>query len=331
MTITTNKPEEAHVRLRIAVLKDLAGQQYPREALGVTAARFNLTVTRVRELVEKHGFPAASAMLRSAGVLEQRLAAAATTEAAEQHVAVVAEGIGQEISIDKLIDHPKNPADRIADVAELADSILESGVIQPLLVTPHRGMPGFFLVLGGHRRKHAARRAGLKTVPCTVKLEVDDLTDERVLMLVENVQRKDLNAMQKAEAFGELRDDRGLTQAEICRRTGLAVGTVAYYLSLLDLDAGSRERVRNGDVQVGQAVEAVRQVRRATRQNKGHGQSGRPVVIEAGHFTSRHPLARRVREACTHTERPSIGQTGCGQCWEQAIREDAQIPEGTWS
>lgn len=297
MTITTNKPEEAHVRLRIAVLKDLAGQQYPREALGVTAARFNLTVTRVRELVEKHGFPAASAMLRSAGVLEQRLAAAATTDAAEQQ-AVVAEGIGQEISIDKLIDHPKNPAERIEDVGELADSILESGVIQPLLVTPHRGMPGFFLVLGGHRRKHAARRAGLKTVPCTVKLEVDD-------------------------------------QAEICRRTGLSVGTVAYYLSLLDLDAGSRERVRErvrtGEVQVVQAVTAVRNVRRTTRKSKGHGQSGRPVIVEAAHFTDRHPLTRRVRELCTHTNRPSVGQVGCGQCWEQAIRDDAQIPEGTWS
>jgi ParB family chromosome partitioning protein len=331
MTTTVNKPEEAHVRLRIAVLKDLAGQQYPREALGVTAGRFNLTVSRVRELVEKHGFPAASAMLRSAGVLEQRLAAAATAEAAEQPVAEVAQGIGQEIDIDKLIDHPNNPAERIADVTELAASILESGVIQPLLVTPHREKPGYFLVLGGHRRKHAARRAGRTTVPCTVKLEVDDLTDERVLMLVENVQRKDLNAMQKAEAFGELRDDRGLTQAEICRRTGLSVGTVAYYLSLLDLDAGSRERVRTGEVQVVQAVTAVRNVRRTTRKSKGHGQSGRPVIVEAAHFTDRHPLARRVRELCTHTNRPSVGQVGCGQCWEQAIRDDAQIPEGTWS
>jgi ParB family chromosome partitioning protein len=319
------------VDLKVTMLRELAAANYPRGALGEIAHRHGVAFDDARDLVIKHGFPNADAMLRAANILGGQTTAAPKTPTppSNEPTEVPAEHpVGRKIQLRQLDDHPANPPERVNDVAELTASIQQVGILQPLIVTPHPGKAGRWVILGGHRRAAAARAAGLRSVPCVIRSSAEsDLTDQLVTMLIENVQRHDLNAMDKAEQFGRLRDEHSLSLNKLATRTGLAVGTVSYYLSLLDLDDETRDKVRTGEIQVTHAIAAVKKARRQARRSRGERQSGRPVVVEAEYFTLRHPLGRRVKETCTHTRRPVIGAAGCGQCWEDAIRRDAATPE----
>lgn len=225
------------------------------------------------------------------------------------------------IPVADLVGHDKNIRTDAGDLVDLARSIREHGILQPLVVTEHPVDEGRWLILAGHRRKAGAQLAGLEAVPCIIRHAVD--SDEQiVVMVVENCQRKDLGPMEKAEAFTVLRR-RGLSLNEVARRTGLSVGTISYYLALIDLDAQTREQVRAGEVAVTDAIDAVRTARRSVRSATGQKQPGHPVVREPAHFTKSHPLAVAVTETCNHTQRPTVGATGCGQCWELVIRADA--------
>jgi ParB family chromosome partitioning protein len=225
------------------------------------------------------------------------------------------------IAVADLVGHDRNIREDAGDLVDLARSIREHGILQPLIVTEHPKDADRWLILAGHRRKAGAQLAQLDTVPCVIRHNVD--SDEQiVVMVVENCQRKDLGPMEKAEAFAVLRR-RGLSMNEIARRTGISQGTVSYYLTLIDLDAATREAVRNGQVQITDAVEAVRTARRSVRTATGQRQPGHPVVREPAHFTVHHPLAQAVKDICGHTQRPSVGGIGCGQCWELVVRADA--------
>lgn len=236
------------------------------------------------------------------------------------------------IKLAHLIGHQRNARHNLGDLTELAASIKEHGILQPLIVTEHPTEIDRYLILGGHRRAAAAGIADLEFVPCTIRHGLDDHPDEQlVVMLVENCQRRDLGAVEKAEAFGVLRDKQGLTLAQIAARTGLSESTVSHFLSLLELDAETREDVRTGILPVGQATQAVRQVRAATRTGAAIGSAPkrRPrISVEAAHFSSKHPLATEVIAVCAHIDpgegkvRPSVGGVGCGQCWEAVIRLD---------
>lgn len=237
----------------------------------------------------------------------------------------------QHVALGRLVNHPDNPPERLdfESVSELADSIREHGILQPLVVTEHLTDPDCWTILAGHRRAAAARLAGLQQVPCVVRHGLDEAVDEQVVvMLVENCQRKDLAPMERAEMLGVLRDKQGLSLVEISRRTGLSASRVSESLSLLELDGETRERVRAGAVGVGQATQAVRQVRTAARNGSvvGKVQAKRPrkVSVEPAHFTNKHPLAQLVLRLCDHSSahRPMVGGVGCGQCWERVIRDD---------
>lgn len=126
--------------------------------------------------------------------------------------------------------------------------------------------------------------------------------------------------------MGALRDEHGMTATAIAKRLGLSDATVGYYLSLLELDANSREKVRGGELQVTDAVEAVRRIRKRRRKKSGAAQVG--AVWEPDYFTVSHPLARKAHLLCQareHTMRRRIGKVACGQCWETVIREDERI------
>jgi ParB family chromosome partitioning protein len=230
------------------------------------------------------------------------------------------------VKLAHLIGHQGNIRHNVGDLTELAASIQEHGILQPLIVTEHPTELDRYLIVGGHRRAIAAGMVDLEYVPCVVRHGLDEYPDEQlVVMLVENCQRRDLGAIEKAEAFGVLRDKQGLTLVEISTRTGLSESTVSHFLSLLELDAETREDVRTGMLPVGRATEAIKHVRaerRGTTPVNGSTRKGYRIRVEPAHLTKRHPLAQQVKGACDHSSRPLVGGVGCGQCWEQVIRAD---------
>jgi ParB family chromosome partitioning protein len=224
-----------------------------------------------------------------------------------------------DVHVSRIEPHPANIREDLGDMAELTDSVRVHGILQPLIVQPVPGKPGSYRLLAGHRRLAAAKRARLDTVPVVIKAPQRP-AHALEIMLIENCQRRDLGPVEKAEAMDAL-IGHGLTAAQIARRTGLSASTVSYHLALLELDQASRERIRDGQVKVGDAISAVRKVRRRER----GGTTGRRVQAEPAWLTSRHPLARPARALCDssgHGARPQVGNVACGQCWEQSIRDD---------
>jgi ParB family chromosome partitioning protein len=225
--------------------------------------------------------------------------------------------------ISRLTGHPGNIRDDVGDLAELAASIREHGILQAIVVREHPQRAGHFVVLAGHRRLAAARLAGLAEIPITVRDSAGPTQDIEI-MLVENCQRRDLGPIEKAEAMGKLRK-RGYSGAAIAKATGLSESTVSYFLSLLTLDAASRARVRNGTVEVGHAIAAVKAARALAGARKAKGK----VTVAADHFGGDHPLFERATVMCElagHTGRKAgrgpYQRGACGHCWETVIRAD---------
>jgi ParB family chromosome partitioning protein len=128
----------------------------------------------------------------------------------------------------------------------LADSIRTSGLMQPVVVRPTSG--GYELVIG-ERRWRAAKAAGLTDIPAVVRA-LDDRTSAE-WALVENLQREDLNPIERAEAFRGLQNEFGLTHQEIADQVGLTRSAVTNQIRLNDLDDGLRELVRTGSLSAG--------------------------------------------------------------------------------
>jgi ParB family chromosome partitioning protein len=157
-----------------------------------------------------------------------------------------------EIPVDEIRPNPHQPRHRAdpAQLAELAESIREHGVIQPIVVTRPAGGTGYVLI-AGERRWQAARLAGLERVPALVK----EATPQQMLelALVENVQRADLNPLEEAAAYQQLIAEFGLTQDEVARRVGRSRSAVANSVRLLALPETVRAALASGEVSEGHA------------------------------------------------------------------------------
>ena len=155
------------------------------------------------------------------------------------------------LDIDQIRPNPWQPRRAMDDQAldELAASLKEQGVLQPVLVRP-AGEDAYELV-AGERRWRAAQRAGLLKLPAIVR----DTPDAKLLemALVENIQRADLNPIDEAEAYRALIEDLGLTQAEVADRVGKQRATVTNALRLLGLAPEVQELVRAGEISMGHA------------------------------------------------------------------------------
>jgi len=132
---------------------------------------------------------------------------------------------------------------------DLAKSIKEHGVIQPILV--RKRYAGQYEIIAGERRWRAAQAAGMHSVPCIVA----DMADEQMLTvaLVENIQRRDLNPIEEAEAYRRLADDLGYTQAEVADAVGKKRSSIANSLRLLKLPTQVRELVLDNTLSMGHA------------------------------------------------------------------------------
>lgn len=156
------------------------------------------------------------------------------------------------VSLESISPNPRQPRSRMdeEELAELAHSIQEHGVIQPLIVTRGREADRYFLI-AGERRWRAARQAGLHTVPVIVR----EATEQQRLLwaLIENVQRADLSPLESAEAYRQLSEDFGLSHAEIADRVGKSRSAVSNTLRLLKLPLVVQQALTKNHVQEGHA------------------------------------------------------------------------------
>ncbi len=156
-----------------------------------------------------------------------------------------------EVDVHDIAVNPRQPRQDLdaETLSELAGSILEHGVIQPLIVTEGAGDGPRYQLIAGERRWRAAMLAGLETVPVLVKEATPQETLE--LALVENLQRADLNPLEEANAYHQLVEEFGLTQEQVAERVGRSRVTVTNSLRLLRLpdklkDALAENRISEG-------------------------------------------------------------------------------------
>lgn len=163
-----------------------------------------------------------------------------------------------ECDIEKIIPNKYQPRTHFDNthLEELADSIREKGIIQPLIVTPSVEGGNYELV-AGERRLRASKLANLKTVPVVI-MEVRDEDALLELALIENIQRTDLNAIEEAEAYHKLIKKFGYTQEETAKRVGKKRTTVTNMLRLLNLPDFIKEDVIQGVLTEGHARTLLR-------------------------------------------------------------------------
>lgn len=227
------------------------------------------------------------------------------------------------LPIAALHPHDSNVRDDLGDITELAASIRQHGLVQPVVVTEHPTLESQYVILAGHRRVAAAATIGLEQVVCIVRHDAGNADDHVALMLVENMQRRNLNPVERARAMKRLVQS-GMTQSDVARRLGVTPTTVANTILLLELSEEELDQVVAGELRVGDARAAVKAARATYRVDHGASDRGRPPVTEPRHFIRAHPLASAVSALCDHTTRPHVDRSvlACGQCWEQVIRDD---------
>jgi ParB family transcriptional regulator, chromosome partitioning protein len=157
-----------------------------------------------------------------------------------------------QVSINDIQPNPQQPRTTISDenLKELADSIQEHGIIQPLIVSQEEGQDGYFLI-AGERRWRAAKIAGLSHVPAILRTVTEQQQLE--IALIENVQRSDLTPLETAEAYRQLVEHFSLTHAQIAERVGKSRVSVTNTLRLLNLSKQAQKALNDGEISEGHA------------------------------------------------------------------------------
>ena len=156
-----------------------------------------------------------------------------------------------EVDVDRIVPNPWQPRLEMDEESldELAESIREHGILQPLIVT--RADDESYALVAGERRWRAAKSAGLLTVPVVVK---ETTPRQRLeLALVENIQRQDLSPLETAQAYRQLIDEHQLTQEVVAERVGKSRAAVANALRLLQLPPAARDALARGQISEGHA------------------------------------------------------------------------------
>ncbi len=151
-----------------------------------------------------------------------------------------------QIALDQIDENPYQTRKYFDEKAlvELADSIKNDGLIQPIVVRP--GKPGRYVLVLGERRCRASALAGKKTIPAIVRTVSEERAAE--MTVVENLQRQDLNCLEQANAFQRLSREFGLTQEQIGQRTGVSRESVANYMRILKLPQAVQDLIASGSL-----------------------------------------------------------------------------------
>lgn len=153
-----------------------------------------------------------------------------------------------ELELEKIFPNPDQPR-KVFDedkLIDLAESITEHGVLQPIIVTPREDK---YMIIAGERRFRASGRAGLKTIPALIR----EMDDEKImeLALIENVQRDDLSPIEEARAYDVLQNKFGYTQEKLAKRMGKSRSAIANTTRLLALPEDVQDMVQDGKLTVG--------------------------------------------------------------------------------
>ena len=149
--------------------------------------------------------------------------------------------------IEPNVNQPRKSFDD-EKIDDLAASIAEHGVLQPIIVTKK---DDYYQIIAGERRWRASKKAGLKTIPAIVR-EYDE-KKIREVALIENIQRQDLNAIETAKAIKELMEEHQLTQEELSKTLGKSRSAIANTLRILNLDERVQDMVQEGKISEGHA------------------------------------------------------------------------------
>ncbi|MGK7866974.1 ParB/RepB/Spo0J family partition protein [Falsiroseomonas sp. E2-1-a20] len=193
---------------------------------------------------------------------------------------------------------PRGGMDRTG-LEELAASIREHGILQPILARPKQGSPGSYEIIGGERRWRAAQAAQLHEVPVVIR----DFGDREAMAagLVENLQRQDLNALEEAEGYKRLLEEFGLTQESLGQSVGKSRSHVANTLRLLGLPAPVRDLLRDGALSAGHA--------RALIGSQDPGRLAAQVVARGLNVRQTEALAAATPKASSPPPRPQDPET----------------------
>jgi ParB family chromosome partitioning protein len=201
------------------------------------------------------------------------------------------------------------------EINELAASIRERGVLQPILVRPAPGNPGEFQIVAGERRWRAAQRAGLRQMPVVVR-EIDDLAAFEIA-IIENVQRADLNPIEEAMGYKTLMERFGRTQEAVAQTVGKSRSHVANALRLLALPDSMQADLRAGRLSAGHARALAGAPDAAALANlvidKGFSVREAEALARKAHGREADPAARRPRgstakDADTRALEDDLGQ-----------------------
>lgn len=155
-----------------------------------------------------------------------------------------------ELEVEDVRPNPFQPRSKFDDqtIDELAQSIKESGIVQPIIVVPEED---HYMIIVGERRWRAAQKAGLRKVPVLIRNIPKDKQLE--ISLIENIHREELNALEIAQAYQRLIDDHGYAQHELADKVGKDRSSVTNYLRLLKLPQEIQDRLIEGDISMGHA------------------------------------------------------------------------------
>ena len=213
------------------------------------------------------------------------------------------------VSIEFLHPNPRNPRRQFAvtELDELAASIKERGIIQPIAVRPAPGASGSFEIIAGERRWRAAQRAGIHDVPVVV-LDVSD-AEALELAIIENVQREDLNPLEEAAGYQALGAEFKHGQDEIAGIVGKSRSHVANMLRLLKLPEAVQAFIRSGELSAGHARALIGNANAGAlaREIVARGLNVRQVEELVRDQVPRKPRAARVKDADTAALEKRLG------------------------
>ncbi|MGB8951944.1 MAG: ParB/RepB/Spo0J family partition protein [Candidatus Aminicenantales bacterium] len=155
-----------------------------------------------------------------------------------------------ELDIEQIVPNPLQPREKFDElsIAELAQSIIEAGVLQPIVVVPENNR---YRIIVGERRWRAAQKAGLRKVPVLIR----NIPREKELeiSLIENMQREELNPIEIALAYQRIIQELGCTQQELAEKVGKDRTSVTNFLRLLKLPKETQKHIRDGKISMGHA------------------------------------------------------------------------------